>query len=132
MKTKFIEAQSPQGNWGKFMVGTFDVEEWQRPSVFGGENYTLLMQIGMSPLSLLVVDLQTCEGAIFNHTIYRENATRDLNTKHQIWVCVLFEEFLGWLYENYTGDIDLLPSSVTLDVPFAFSGYRRSGHHVQE
>lgn len=65
MRTKFIEAcDSGNFNWGKFAVCEFDSEEWSRTSAVSGTR-RLLSAIGHGPGEILVVDLQTCEGAIF-------------------------------------------------------------------
>jgi hypothetical protein len=131
MKTKIIEGvQSKEhpGNWGKFLVGIPDIE-WARGSEVspGG---ALLNACGWSHGHVWVLDLQTGEGAFFKPGGY---AAADLR-KHAIWVCVLFEEFLGWLYEYWREngggilDLDALPDVVELpNAPFAFAGYRRPG-----
>lgn len=103
MQTKFIEATDGGGfNWGKFAVCRFT--------------------------DIVVLDLQTCEGAIFSPGGYAKN---DLNGKHQIWVCPMYEPFLTWLYTQDLSDLDALPSLVDLgDVPTAMRGYRRTGARV--
>jgi hypothetical protein len=121
MKTVFVEATSPHGNWGKFMIGVFDQAELARPSSVDPGERSLVWGRGWGPGHVLVVDLQTGEGAIFRMGGY---AKTDLD-KHKIWVCPLFEPFLEWLYAQ--PDPMTLPSTVTLDVPLAFAGYRRSG-----
>lgn len=130
MKTRFIEAtQSAETgfNWGKVMIGTFDMDEWERrcalPSA-GGQR--LLHGRGWTPKHVLIVDLQTGEGAMF---LPGGSASADL-TKRKIWVCPMFEAVLEWLYEfvREHGDnwFDALPSLVELpDAPAAMHGYRR-------
>lgn len=132
MRTKIVEAVQSKdhpGNWGKFLVGVPDTE-WERGSEVcpGG---ALLSLCGWSAEHLWVMDLQTGEGAYFKPGGY---AASDLERKHAIWVCVLFESFLEWLYdfwrENGGGILDLekLPGVVELpDAPFAFYGHRRPG-----
>lgn len=127
MITRFIEATNGPQNWGKFMVGRFTDEEWQRRSVVS--NYyqsgwpTLLSAVGWSKPHVLVLDLQTGEGAI---VCPGGSAPADLN-KHQIWVCPLFEPFLTWLYKQDLLDLEKLPAHVDLpDAPFAMQGYRRN------
>lgn len=121
MITKFIEATNGPQNWGKFMIQRFD-EEWAKRSQIDG--LPLLGGRGWSRDHLLIVDLQTGEGAIFRpggHAAY------DLN-KHAIWVCPLFEPFLAWLYEQDLTNLGSLPSHVDLpDAEFMMSGYRRPG-----
>lgn len=124
MKTKIIEATNGPHNWGKFMLGRFD-EEWERiSSVAPSDRYPLLRAVGLDNNHLLVLDLQTNEGAIFRPGGL---AAADLE-KHRIWVCPLFEPFLAWLYEQDLSDLDQLPDHVDLpDVPFRWRGHRRSG-----
>jgi hypothetical protein len=124
MKTKFIEAtEATQFNWGKFMVCRFEAEEWARRSEIATHERSLLHGRGWTPNNVLVVDLQTGEGAIFKPGGY---VKYDLNDKHQIWVCPMFEPFLEWLYKQDLTDLDTLPGHVNLgDVPIAMQGYRR-------
>lgn len=127
MITKLIEAtQGVEGgfNHGKFMVARF-TDEWDRLSEIdrqvSGHERSLLNRCGWSREHLLVIDLQTGEGAIFRHGGL---ASADLQ-KHAVWVCPLFEPFLAWLY---TQDIESLPDLVELpDAPEAMYGYRREG-----
>lgn len=121
MKTKIIEATNGPQNWGKFMLGRFR-DEWQHQSIIAGRS--LLRSVGWAYDSLLVLDLQTGEGAIF---MPGGLAKADLD-KHRIWVCPLFEPFLTWLYEQDLADLDRLPDHIDLpDAPFRWSGYRREG-----
>jgi hypothetical protein len=126
MRTVIVEADGNEGNWGKFLVGRF-TDEWQRQSVLPENQPTILSLLtlcGWGTEHLLVVDLQTGEGAVFRPGGY---ATADLE-KHRIWVCPLFESFLAWLYEQDLSDLGQLPARVSLpDAPFALRGYRRSG-----
>lgn len=133
MKLKFIEATNRAAggiNWGKFAVGRFEPDEWSyRSAVRGDEvfgipiaNRSLLAERGWSEQHLLVLDLQTGEGSMFRHGGL---AVADLNTKHQIWVCPLFEPFLTWLYQQDVTDLDKLPALVELEAPSSMSGYRR-------
>jgi hypothetical protein len=134
MLTRFIEAtQGIDGgfNHGKFMVGLFDVNEWDRrcevDHAYDGSEHPLLARTGWGSQHILVLDLQTGEGAIFKPGGI---ASADLN-KHKVWVCPMFEPFLTWLYEFIeTGSpwFDRLPVIVELpDAPAAMSGYRREG-----
>lgn len=132
MKTRIIEAvQSKEhpGNWGKFLVGVFD-EEWAYGSRVDPDRVPLLRACGWwGPERLWVLDLQTGEGAYFGPGGF---AKADL-AKHRVWVCVLYEPFLEWLYERHREsggrlDLDSLPDVVELpDAEFAFQGYRRPG-----
>jgi hypothetical protein len=91
MQTKFIEATNVDAggmNWGKFMVARFTESEWQRRSEVGGQR--MLAERGWAKDDLLVIDLQTGEGAVFKPGGY---AKGDLD-KHAVWVCPLFEPFL--------------------------------------
>lgn len=132
MKTRIIEATNGPQNWGKFLVGAFTDERDVRSAVDTETTRALLPSIGIGPNAYLVLDLQTCEGAVF---ALGGMARADLQ-KHRIWVCPLFEPFLEWLYEVYrTADHqgehhwwEGLPTHVDLpDAPFALSGYRRDG-----
>jgi hypothetical protein len=119
-------------NYGKFGVGLFTAQEWQRRSRLPGwTDRPLLASLGWSHTHLWVLDLQTGEGGIFEPTGL---ARADLD-KHDIWVCPLFEPFLTWLYGHHRSqDADLadwhatLPEFVELpDAPSALYGYRRHG-----
>lgn len=129
MKTKFIEAEHDdiQFNWGKFMVAEFDEDEWERsPAASGTRGGSLLSQVGWTPRHLLVLDLQTGEGAVF---MPGGLPSADLD-KHRVWVCPMFEPFLNWLYKQDLSDLDALPSVIRFkaaDAPPAMSGYRRKG-----
>jgi hypothetical protein len=125
MQTKFIETTNTDAggmNWGKFMVARFTESEWERRSEVGGQ--IMLAERGWSKDNLLVLDLQTGEGAVFKPKGY---AKGDLD-KHALWVCPLFEPFLGWLYEQDLTDIEKLPALVKIKNPAsALYGYRRPG-----
>jgi hypothetical protein len=125
MQTKFIETTNTDAggmNWGKFMVARFTESEWERRSKVGGQ--IMLAERGWSKDNLLVLDLQTGEGAVFKPKGY---AKGDLD-KHALWVCPLFEPFLGWLYEQDLTDIEKLPALVKIKNPeSALYGYRRPG-----
>lgn len=135
MKTKIIEASNGRGNpanWGKFLVGRFDILEWSKRSVLPGNttrDVPLLVQLGHSRAHIFVMDLQTCEGAMFLPGGY---ARADLE-KHRIWVCPLFEPFLVWLYQQDLTELSLLPDHVELpDTPMSLYGYRRPGPKEKE
>lgn len=124
METKIIEATN-QLNWGKFMLCRFDTE-WRARSAVSGLNAPLLREIGWSPNHLWVLDLQTGEGAFF---LPQRNgsAKAELNGKHRIWVCPMFEPFLEWLYQQDLTDLQALPQLVELPhAEFALYGYRRA------
>jgi len=128
MRVKFIEATNKQGdgvNWGKFMIARFTEEEWERRSKVGG--HPMLQERGWTKDHLLVLDLQTGEGAIFRPG---GSVHYDLNDKHRIWVCPLFEPFLKWLYGQDLQSITVLPDTVDLRAPGSFAGYRREGKHI--
>jgi len=120
MKHRFVEATSNAGNFGKFMVASFDDDDWAIPSVVDG--FPLIGSRGWTPKHILVVDLQTGEGAIFRPGGL---ASADLD-RHRIWVCPLFEPFLAWLYTQ--PDPTEPARHVDLgDAPFAMYGHRRKG-----
>lgn len=119
MKIKLVEVTNGPANWGKFLIGQFD-DEWSYKSVIDGA--PLLSCRGWSPKHVLVLDLQTGEGAMFLPGGF---AKADLD-KHCVWVCPLFEPFLTWLYAQ--PDPFAISAHVDLpDAPFAMSGYRRPG-----
>ncbi len=124
MLTHFIEAtDGTEFNWGKFAVCRFEQHEWSHNSQIT-PGRLLLRAIGHGPSDILVLDLQTCEGAFFSPNGY---AKADLD-KHKVWVCPMFEPFLEWLYGQDLTDLNSLPHMVNLgDVPTACAGYRRSG-----
>lgn len=127
MKTKIIEASNGPCNWGKFMLCRFDEDEWNRRSALPGNDLPtpLLTQVGWDRNNLWVLDLQTGEGALFRPRC--GSATYDLNYKHKIWVCPLYEPFLTWLYKQEI-DFEKLPDHIDLgDVPFDWAGFRREG-----
>lgn len=126
MISTFIEAtDGTEFNWGKFMVARFTPEEYAHPSAID-TGQRLLRAIGHGPDDVLVVDLQTCEGAIFTPNRHAL-ASADLN-KHRVWVCPMFEPFLAWLYQQDLTDLGKLPVLVNLgNVPTSMQGYRRSG-----
>jgi hypothetical protein len=129
--THFIEA-SNGFNHGKFMICRLERPEMDiRSALPGYEHNWLWSGRKFKPGMTLVVDLQTGEGAAFE--IGRgslppaQEASYQLNEKHQIWVCPLYEPLLQWLWERIisTVKIENLPRYVELDAPGAVSGYRR-------
>lgn len=138
MKTKIIEASNGQ-NWGKFMLGRLDSHEWaarsqieRSPLAFGLDDHPgvpLIQACGWTHKHIWVLDLQTGEGAWFKPGGYPK---ADLE-KHAIWVCLLFEPFLEWLYEQDLTHLDDLPALVELpDAPAGLYGHRRPGPQVRE
>lgn len=127
MITKFIEAVNQKNggyNYGKFMVGKFTDQDWNEYShLKENRNKSLLQMVGWSQKHLLVFDLQTGEGGMFLPGGF---PSADLN-KHKIWVCPLFEPFLGWLYAQPTLELEKLPSLIDLDADSSWAGYRRPG-----
>lgn len=123
MRTFIFEATNGF-NWGKFLVGQFTNEWSQLSEVDTGA--PLLRARGWNLEHVLVVDLETGEGAIF---AVRPNAhpPADLQ-KHKIWVCPLFEPFLTWLYKQDQHRLHELSRVVQLhDAPGDLYGYRRNG-----
>lgn len=94
-------------NWGKFLLMKF-TEEWQMESKVSPGS-PLLQQLGWSRNNIWVLDLQTGEGAFFRPGGL---ASADLNDKHQIWCCPMYEPFLNWLYKQDLADITKLPDVV--------------------
>ena len=131
MELKIIEAgHGPgRGNYGKFGVGLYTDAEWTEPGLYpGNESSQLLRSLGWTAEHVWLFDLQTGEGAKF---VLGGFARADLNKK-QIWVCPLFEPFLGWLYQFYRDHPydwwERLPRTIDFPAaPFAMYGYRRPG-----
>lgn len=131
MKTRIIEGTN-QTNYGKFMLGWFDAEEWAHTShlsdvsdeyVPNMERISVIAARGWTQRHLWVMDLQTGEGAMF---FPGGSAHADLE-KHAIWVCPMFEPFLVWLYQQDLSDPSKLPHAVRLEGESALYGYRRPG-----
>lgn len=121
MKIKFVEATNGIANWGKFIVARFDEAEWARRSAIE-PTQGLIGGRGWTRDHILVLDLQTGEGAIFRPGGCAE---ADLE-KHRIFVCPLFQPFLEWLYQQ--PDPLGIPDHVDLpDAPFEWRGHRRPG-----
>lgn len=131
MRTRYFEAISAEGNWGKFMLGQFEPDEiaaqsalppdpegWFKPG-------SMIQGRGWAPgKHWFVMDLQTGEGAYF---ALGGHADYDLSEKHNIWVCPLFRPFLNWLYERFREGADLweLDRVVRIEgVPLQLSGER--------
>lgn len=132
MRTQFVEATNGF-NWGKFMIASFEADEWRREEHVTDEEHPptvpqpLLRGRGWGPDHRLIVDLQTGEGAIF-YPHAHGHAPADLD-KHRIWVCPMFEPFLAWLYDH-VDEIDDLPPVVEFteaEAPSAMFGHRRTG-----
>lgn len=119
MRTQIIEATSG-GNWGKFLVGHFDAE-WDRASEVDPSRSVLGLHGWSRDRVMLVLDLATGEGALFNRGGV---ACADLN-QHRVWVCPLFEPFLDWLYAQPLDEP--LPGVIQIDDPFEWRGHRRPG-----
>lgn len=124
-ESKIVEVTNdlPGGglNYGKFMLLRWTAEEWAYRSRLPGYDSPLMRSIGHDRGHLWVLDLQTCEGAMFRPGGHAHN---DLQ-KHRIWVCPLYEPFLAWLYKQ--PDPWAIPECVRLAVPGDFAGYRRPG-----
>lgn len=129
--TKFVEV-SDQMNWCKAMVRRFgEADRAVRSRV--REGVPLLeavdanrrLKTGEVGRKLLVVDLQTEEGAIFVPSP-EGDPKADLE-RHAIWVCPLFLAFLRWLYAH--PDFEAIPALIELPNGDGvhFQGWRRPG-----
>lgn len=95
----------------------------------------LVERCGWTRSHVMVVDLQTGEGAIFK---LGGLPSADLD-KHRVWVCPMFEPFLTWLYDYQrkhvetqadgarAGWFEAMPALVELDAEPAIRGHRRQG-----
>lgn len=113
MRTKLVEAtQSPAFNWGKFMLLQFDYDDAQYQSQIS-KHQRLLAAVGYQgdlKVWLWVLDLQTGEGAVFP---VLNNGLLEYDIKeHQIRVCPMYKPFLEWLYANFNGNLEDIPSIV--------------------
>jgi len=108
MQAKIVEALSGMC-WCKFLVARLGPEELKHPSAVDEGRPVLVRR---HPAELLVLDIETAEGALF---CPGGSAPSDLR-KHQIWVSALFAPFLDWLYEQHEAGVDLmdLPDLVEL------------------
>ena len=138
MRTKLVEVTDQACfNFGKFMVAEFDQVEWGRRSIIEAENgfdISLLGRCGWDRNGhIMVFDIQTGEGALFKPG---GSPKHDLE-KHRVWVCLLFEPFLKWLYKWVEEQrkamdgiiyIDTIPDKLVLpNRNPGLSGYRRAG-----
>lgn len=131
MLTHFVEAGNGF-NWGKFLVSSFDQEEWARRTTYPGcDDQRMLVGRGWDyERHRFVMDLQTGEGAMFALDGY---ADYDLQEKHAIWTCPMFLPFLRWLYGWHKAgnrDLTTLPAHVEFteeQAPSAMAGSRGKG-----
>jgi len=132
MRTHIIEATNGELNWGKFMVGVMDTQDWRRMPMTPGcdQGMPLLQARRWDVTDIWVMDLETREGAVFR--LANGDPSGALN-KHQIWVCPLFEPFVNWLFTQPHEQILMLALPDWVDLPdavFAFKGHRRPGPMV--
>jgi hypothetical protein len=132
VKTHFFEATNGF-NWGKFAVGFFDDEEWDRRSALpAAHEGHLLSALGwgrsLRDLHMWVLDLQTGEGM---YVPVDGSADYQLQGAHQICVCPLFLPFLRWLYQQDLTALDQLSGGLIRlteeEAPSSLAS-RRSSH----
>lgn len=130
MNTKLVEVTQNREtgfNWGKFLLGYFDDDEWAHPSDMPGPFVvSLIGSQGWGHEHILVLDLATGEGAMFRPGGV---ARADLD-KHKIWCCPMFEPFLEYLYEFTRAGNDAFDVPAVVELPNAqpaMQGYRRGG-----
>lgn len=126
MITQIVEVINKNQNWGKFLIGKFNRDEWDRTTKIGPPtSLPLLVQRGWATYHRLVLDIETGEAVMVSPG---GSAHADLN-KHQIWVCPMFEPFLEWWYKEWPAvDVGTFPDVVQLpDAEFQWAGYRRPG-----
>ncbi len=135
MDTKFVEVgHGPSGgNWGKFMIARYTANELLEPTQFPGcEGQRIVSLRGSGRHHIWVMDLATGEGARFPVDLggHPGATARKHLDDHQIWVCPLFEPFIGWLYDFSSANPntwwDELPRTIEIpEAGFAFAGFRR-------
>jgi hypothetical protein len=96
LETKIIEAHdASKFNHGKFMLGRFTEDEWALRQKVGLEDdpveMSLLRARGWDRDAILVLDLQTGEGAIFQPGT-RTSAARSAHWLHRYVRAVCFAE----------------------------------------
>lgn len=117
MITQIIEGSNGR-LYGKWLVGQLDERERNRrtclPDFEGSHSvwtFAGARKLGADPDALLIMDLQTDQGAVFS-----PNGSPDTDLDgHGIWVCPLFRAFLRWLYAQEIGDVSRLPEFVELE-----------------
>lgn len=138
MISHFVEVThgTEMGNWGKFQLLQLQIEDVTYQSEVHkqmGESAPLLRQIGFQRNYIWFLDLQTLEGVAMpppngdaaTHVKYYLD-------KHQIWVCLLYEPFVSWFWQQGFKSIKECPPLVELpDAPGGLHGYRRGGPDYQ-
>ncbi len=136
METKFIEAgHGPAGgNWGKFLIGRYTDDELSEPASYPGcqGSGRLVSLRGAADNHFWLMDLATGEGARFDADLVEKWDLNKAIDEHQIWVCILYEPLLTWLFTHIRNNgmswWSLLPRHVDLpDAPFGIYGHRREG-----
>ncbi len=139
MQLKFVEVGHPVdkdglgGNWGKFAVGRWTVQELGEKTQFPGcEGQRIASLHGWGGDHVWLFDLQTGESARFYINNPVPVDVRSQLKNHQIWVCPMFEPFMVWLWSHIRLNPswwDTLPRTVELpaDTPFEVAGFRRPG-----
>lgn len=126
MQTHFIEATDEhQFNHGKFMLGRFTPEQWTLKSALPDYPNPLLRGRGWGARHLFIMDLETGEGAMFHMVGTDRDMSHQLQERHQIWVCPMFEPFLWWLVTQDLEDLSKLPRFVQLTDASRFCALRR-------
>lgn len=135
MRTHLVEVTQNREsgfNWGKFLLGRFDDNEWDHPSdMLGPYAASLIGSQGWGREHMLVLDLATGEGAIFRPGGV---ARADLD-KHKVWVCPMFEPFLEHMYAWIRDGRDAFDLPDVVELPDAqpeMQGYRRQGFERNE
>lgn len=134
MDARFLEAGNG-GNWGKFLICRYDAQELTTRSRYPGceiEPRPLVSLRAPGQQMIWVLDLATNEGAAFYVGHVRAfDGPLQLNGKHRVHVCLLYEPMLTWLFDfidHHPDDWwDQLPDYIELDAPGGLYGYRRTG-----
>lgn len=115
MKTRIFEATNGAA-YGKFLVGRFD-EEWKyTPQIEPDYSHQrLLHREGWGPKHFMLLDLSSPgNGSIFHHNPLGM-AENDVE-KRGLPFCLLYTEFLQWIYQQKLEEFDEWPAVVEFEL----------------
>lgn len=116
MITHFIETTDGVAH-GKFMLGCFDEREARTQTALPELTGSIFANAGgrrkFEPRRILVVDLQTAQGAAFLLSDFY--TTRDELRALKAWVCPMYRPTVLWLTDFWDKPLDELPRYVEID-----------------